>query len=160
MNDIRLRPFDPTDADWLSEAHGKLCSEAEGFDETFQPLVASILADFVARHDREREAGWIAEQNGQPLGSIFCVRQSADAAKLRLFLLMPEARGQGLGKRLLATCMDFARACGYARMTLWTHESHRAACALYRAAGWSLVSSKPVHSFGVDLVEQAWEIEL
>ena len=160
MNDIRMRPYDPTDADWLSEAHGKLYAEAEGFDETFQPLVASILADFVARHDSEREAGWIAEQNGKPLGSIFCVRQSADTAKLRLFLLMPEARGQGLGKRLLATCMDFARACGYARMTLWTHESHRAACALYRAAGWSLVSSKPVHSFGVDLVEQAWEIEL
>ncbi|MEX0338967.1 MAG: GNAT family N-acetyltransferase [Arenibacterium sp.] len=160
MHEVCLRPFAPEDTDWLSAAHGRLYAEAEGFDETFQPLVAGILADFVAGHDASCEAGWIAEQNGQRLGSIFCVRHSADTAKLRLFLLMPDARGQGLGKRLLQTCMGFARRSGYTRMSLWTHESHRAACALYRAAGWQLVSSKPVHSFGIDLVEQAWEIEL
>lgn len=160
MSDVQLRPFDPSDADWLSAAHGRLYADAEGFDATFQTLVAGILADFSATQDPSCEAGWIAEQAGQRLGSIFCVRESADTAKLRLFLLLPEARGKGLGKRLLATCMDFARASGYARMALWTHESHRAACALYRATGWRLTSSKPVHSFGVDLVEQAWEIDL
>jgi GNAT superfamily N-acetyltransferase len=160
MTDPRLRPFHPDDADWLSAAHGRLYAEAEGFDESFEPLVASILADFIAAHDPEREAGWIAEQDGARLGSIFCVRQSEETAKLRLFLLLPEARGQGLGKRMLATCMGFARDAGYRDMTLWTHESHRAACALYRAAGWSVVESKPVHSFGVDLLEQSWHIRL
>ena len=98
--------------------------------------------------------------DGKPLGSIFCVRLDDQTAKLRLFFTAPEARGLGLGKRLLDACMGFARDRGYTRMELWTHESHEAACALYSRAGWVCTSSKPVHSFGVDLVEQAWEVKL
>ena len=94
------------------------------------------------------------------LGSIFCVKLDEKTAKLRLFLLVPEARGKGLGKLLLQACMGYARATGYRRMQLWTHESHRAACALYTAAGWRCVASKPVRSFNVDLIEQSWEIDL
>lgn len=160
MSQIILRKFTADDAPWLVEQHGVLYAKAEGFDETFGPLVASILEDFIGHHDPERERGWIAEQNGQRLGSIFCVRADETTAKLRLFLLVPESRGKGLGKRLLKTCMGFARDAGYAQMVLWTHESHTAACALYAANGWELVDSKPVHSFGVDLVEQSWKITL
>ncbi|WP_343231137.1 GNAT family N-acetyltransferase [Thalassovita aquimarina] len=102
----------------------------------------------------------MAEQDGERLGSIFCVRQDSETAKLRLFLLLPQARGKGVGQRLLSACMDYARDKGYRRMVLWTHESHRAACALYARNGWTLTRSEPVHSFGVDLVEQSWEIAL
>lgn len=152
-----LRQFAIGDLDWLVDAHGVYC-EDEGFDETFQPLVRSILTDFLARHDPQAERGWIAEHNGARLGSIFCVRHDATNAKLRLFLLVREARGSGLGRRLLETCTGFARGAGYRGMTLWTHESHRAACALYAKNGWSCQNSTPVHSFGQDLVEQTWTL--
>ena len=160
MDTITLRPFRPEDAPWLVERHGTLYAQDEGFDDSFAPLVAGILDDFIANHDPDREQGWIAEADGQRLGSIFCVRLDETTAKLRLFLLVPEARGRGLGRRLIDTCMGFARSKGYVQMQLWTHESHRAACALYAATGWQLVDSKPVHSFGVDLVEQSWKITL
>ena len=160
MSQPILRPFQPEDTGWLVERHGTLYAEAEGFDDTFGPLVASILADFNAAHDPARERGWIAEEDGRLLGSIFCVRLDDTTAKLRLFLLVPEARGKGLGRRLLEQCMSFAREAGYASMALWTHESHKAACALYARNGWTLTASKPVHSYGVDLVEQSWRIDL
>lgn len=160
MTPAILRPFTPADAPWLAARHGTLYAQAEGFDDTFAPLVAGILADFIADHDPAREAGWIAEADGQPVGSIFCVRLDMATAKLRLFLLEPEMRGQGLGRRMLDHCMGFARKAGYTRMELWTHASHTAACALYAATGWQVAASKPVHAFGVDLVEQSWKIDL
>ena len=142
------------------DQHQRLYARDEGFDDTFGPLVREILEDFAAAHDPIRERGWIAERAGQRLGSIFCVALSDTIAKLRLFLLVPEARGLGLGKRLLTTCMGFARDQGFAKMQLWTHESHKAACALYAQNGWTLEASKPVRSFGVDLVEQNWSVSL
>ena len=160
MPDVIFRPFTPADAPWLTARHGALYAEQDGFDGSFAPLVAGILADFIADHDPAREAGWIVEAQAQPVGSIFCVRLDDATAKLRLFLLEPRMRGQGLGRRMLMHCMAFARTAGYAGMQLWTHESHKAACALYAAHGWRLVSAKPVHSFGCDLVEQSWKIDL
>ena len=156
MSTANIRHFRSDDTDWLVEQHGLHYARDEGFDDTFGPLVASILAEFNRDHDPVCERGWIAEMDGVRLGSIFCVRLNDDTAKLRLFMLTPDARGQGLGKRLLAQCMGFAENTGYAGMQLWTHESHRAACALYAATGWTLTASEPVHSFGCDLVEQTW----
>lgn len=158
--DVRLREFGPGDADWLVEAHGAHYAAEEGFDASFPRLVRRIVDDFLAAHDPACERGWIAEAEGTRLGSIFCVRAGEDVAKLRLFLLTSEARGQGLGRRLLQTCTGWARERGYGRMVLWTHESHRAACALYARSGWSLAASRPVRSFGQDLVEQHWQIDL
>ncbi len=160
MTDFLIRPFQATDTPWLVERHGTLYARDDGFDASFENLVSQILDDFVADHDPKRERGWIAEKDGQRLGSIFCVKQDEKTAKLRLFLLVPDARGQGLGKRLLTTCTEFARSSGYSSMVLWTHESHRAACALYQAFGWQLINSRPVQSFGVDLVEQSWKFQL
>lgn len=149
------------DAGWLIEQHGRLYADHDGFDAGFEALVARILADFIDNHDPACERGWIARRGDQRLGSIFCVRGAEPGdAKLRLFLLLPSVRGMGLGARMLQTCLDFARAAGYRRMTLSTHESHRAACALYARAGFACLSSKPVTSFGVDLVEQAWARDL
>lgn len=149
---VTLRVYEPGDREWLVDLHGRHYAEAEGFDASFAPLVKRVLGDFETGHDPECERGWIAMRGAVRLGSIFCVRLDGQTAQLRLFLLAPEARGIGLGRRMLETCTGFARASGYVRMRLWTHESHAAACALYRKTGWTCTASKPVHSFGVDLV--------
>ena len=160
MSEITVSPYSAADHVWLVERHQTLYAQHEGFDDTFGPLVSSILSDFEARHDARSEAGWIVRQGDLRLGSVFCVSLDAQTAKLRLFLLTPDARGKGIGAQLLRHCMSFAKDAGYARMSLWTHESHEAACALYTRFGWSCTASKPVTSFGVPLVEQQWEITL
>jgi GNAT superfamily N-acetyltransferase len=157
---IALRTVTAQDLPWIVERHRALYAATDGFDDSFGTLVASILDDWFPTHDPRTERGFVAEGGGRRLGTIFCVRLDPETAKLRLFLIEPEARGQGLGQRMLDHCMEFARAAGYHRMTLWTHESHAAACALYRKTGFTLVFSAPAHSFGQDLVEQHWQITL
>ncbi|MEM6635645.1 MAG: helix-turn-helix domain-containing GNAT family N-acetyltransferase [Pseudomonadota bacterium] len=159
--DVHLRDLTPGDIGWLTQQHGEYYAEAEGFDASFEPLVAEILVSFAASRDPEVERAFIATAHGLRLGSIFCVKgPTPGTAKLRLFYLVPEARGLGIGKRLLEACLEFARQAGYRRMTLWTHESHQAACALYRAYGFSEIARKPVVSFGQELVEVTFEIAL
>lgn len=158
---VSLRDLAIGDAGWLIQRHGELYADEEGFDASFEALVAEILAGFIRQNDPQTERAFIAVAGKQRLGSVFCVQSGTPGvAKLRLFLLEPDARGLGLGKTLLDACLDFARTKGYRKMELWTHESHRAACALYEKVGFRCTASKPVHSFGVDLVEQAWEIDL
>ncbi len=157
---IKLKDLAIGDAGWLIQRHGELYAANDGFDATFEALVAEILAAYIRNHDPTRERAFVAWADGQRVGSVFCVRDTDTRAKLRLFLLEPSMRGRGLGKHLLAACLQFAREAGYASMGLWTHESHKAACALYAAAGFRLLSSVPVRSFGQDLVEQQWEITL
>lgn len=160
MDTITVRPFTPEDADWVVARHRALYARDEGFDDSFGDLVSQVLQGFVLAHDPAREAGWIAEGPDGRLGCIFCVELDRRTAKIRMFLLVPEARGTGLGRRMLDTCMCFARQTGYKRMRLWTHESHKAAGALYAKAGWKLGASKQVHSYGKDNVEQSWSITL
>ncbi|UOA27927.1 GNAT family N-acetyltransferase [Pseudosulfitobacter sp. DSM 107133] len=159
MTDFQIRAYTPDDAAWVHTAHARHYRDVDGFDDSFGVLVASILRDFDAGHDPARAAGWIAmDDRGAPAGCIFCMALNDETAKLRMFLVTQAARGSGVGFRLLQTCMDFARDKGYTGMALWTHESHKAACALYRRNGWQLVHCKPVRAFGQDLVEQEWKI--
>ncbi|NNE81327.1 MAG: GNAT family N-acetyltransferase [Silicimonas sp.] len=161
QNEIHLRDIAIGDAGWLIQRHGELYAADEGFDASFEVLVAEILVDFLRNRDPETERGWIAATGKQRLGSIFCVHSGDPrVAKLRLFFVEPDARGLGLGRRLLEVCIAFARDTGNHTLRLWTHESHRAACALYAAYGFRCVASRPVHSFGVDLIEQTWELDL
>ncbi len=156
--DFALRPFEATDADWLVTEHARHYAQAEGFDDTFGPLVHSIVADFLNAHDPKAEAGWVAQRGGVRLGSIFCVRLDAATAKLRLFYVMQDARGTGVAQALLDQCLGFARNVGYAGLTLWTHESHAAAGRIYKRNGFTRTHAVPVHSFGVNLVEETWQI--
>lgn len=158
--EIVLRDLEPGDPGWVIGRHGALYAREEGYDLSFEALVAEILAGYLTRHDPACERAWIAERDGRRLGCIFCVKVDAETAKLRLFLVEPEARGLGLGKRLLRACMAYAKAKGYRRMVLWTHESHRAACALYAAHGWRMVEQTPTEAFGQKVVDQTWEIAL
>lgn len=158
---VVLRELEVGDIGWLIQRHAELYSRNDGFDATFEVLVAEILVSFARNHDPETERAWIATDGQRRLGSIFCVQSGEPGvAKLRLFLMEPEARGLGLGQRLLEACVSYARERGYRRLRLWTHESHRAACVLYQRNGFSCVASKPVHSFGQDLEEQTWELDL
>lgn len=154
---VALTPLRTGDIGWLTQQHAEAYARDEGFDASFEPLVASVLTDFARNHDLAVERGWVARRGEERLGSIFCVKgPDPGTAKIRLFYLVREARGLGLGQRMLDTCLSFAKGAGYRAMTLWTHESHRAACALYAKTGFECVRSEPVHSFGMDLVEQTW----
>ncbi|WP_342078678.1 GNAT family N-acetyltransferase [Yoonia sp. SS1-5] len=155
-----LRPFDASDADWLIAENAAHYARSDGFDDSFGVLVSEIVTDFLSDHDPSREAGWVADDDGTRLGHIFCVQHDAHTAKLRLFFVVPAARGRGVAQGLLDQCLGFARNAGYRGMTLWTHESHKAAGCIYRRNGFSRVDARPAHSFGVDLVEETWTITL
>ena len=157
MDDITLRDLQPGDGGWVSSRHGALYAAEEGYDASFEALVAEIVAAFLRSHDAACERGWIAVRGDERLGSIFVVRETATIAKLRLVLLEPKARGTGLARRMLETAMTFARSAGYAQMRLWTHESHIAAGKLYAGAGFQLVSTTPAQAFGRPVVDQIWE---
>jgi GNAT superfamily N-acetyltransferase len=148
------------DLGWVVARHGALYAQEYGFDQSFEALVAEIVAGFVQHYDPQRERAWIAEVNGQNAGSVFLVKKTAEVAKLRLLLLEPAARGQGLGARLVDECLRFARQAGYRQVTLWTQSVLLAARHIYAQFGFKLVDSGPHHSFGHDLVEEIWLLDL
>jgi GNAT superfamily N-acetyltransferase len=155
-----LRPHRPGDIDWVIRRHGVLYAQEYGWDATFEALVAEVAAQFVKNFDAKRERCWIAERNSEPVGSVFLVKYTDQVAKLRLLLVEPEARGHGIGARLVAECVQFARLCGYLKITLWTQSILTDARKLYQNAGFRLVKHEPQHAFGADLISETWELEL
>jgi DNA-binding MarR family transcriptional regulator/GNAT superfamily N-acetyltransferase len=157
---VTLRPLKVGDIGWIAHRQGILYAEEYGWDGSYEALVAEILAEFVRNFDAAMEKAWIAERDGEILGSVFLVRKSDEVAKLRLLYVETSARGMGLGKRLVDECITFARAKGYRTMTLWTQASLAAARAIYAKAGFKLVAEEKHHSFGKDLVGETWELDL
>jgi len=158
--EITLRAHRPGDMGWVVERHGVLYGEEYGWGALFEALVADIVARFLRDFDGKREHCWIAERDGERIGSVFVVKEGRDTAKLRLLLIEPGARGQGLGKRLVQQCIDFARGTGYRKLVLWTHSNLTAARAIYTKLGFRLVKSEAHRQFGVPVVGEFWELKL
>ena len=152
-----LREPRPGDMGFVVQSHGALYASEYGFDAAFEALVADIAAKFLTSFDASRERCWIADIEGRPVGSVFLVRHNDEIAKLRLLLVDPAGRGQGLGKRLVDECIGFAKASGYRRITLWTQSILVAARKIYQDSGFELVKSEPHRSFGQNLIGETWE---
>ncbi|HYR34817.1 MAG TPA: helix-turn-helix domain-containing GNAT family N-acetyltransferase [Burkholderiales bacterium] len=157
---ITLRAHRPGDMGWVIQAHGAIYEAEFGWGVRFEALVAEIAARFLRDFDAKRERCWIAEMDGAPVGSVFVVKESQTVAKLRLLILEPHARGQGLGTRLVAECIAFSRRAGYKKLVLWTQSNLYAARAIYAAAGFKKIKSAPHREFGIPLTGEYWELVL
>jgi DNA-binding MarR family transcriptional regulator/GNAT superfamily N-acetyltransferase len=156
-----LRSHRAGDMDWITRRHGELYTGEQGWDSSFGTLVGEICADFERNFDPALEHCWIAEMGGQPVGSIALARSGEQGVgKLRLLLVEEQARGYGLGSRLVDECHAFARAAGCRKMRLWTTDQQKEARHIYRSKGYVLVAEEPVHAFGQDMVNETWEMDL
>lgn len=155
-----LRPPLPGDYGWITAMHGRVFAEEYGFDVRFESLIARIVSDFSAGHDPSREACWIAEVDGEPAGSIFCMRKSERVAQLRLLCVDPRTRGAGIGTRLVDECVRFAKRAGYRRITLWTLSCLTDARRIYERSGFELDDEEPNTMFGPEVVGQNWSRDL
>lgn len=157
-----LRPARPGDYGWVVSRHGALYAEELGWNQAIEAYTARVVADYVEKHDPQRENAWIAEVDGAPVGSIFCVTRAGDeeTAQLRLLLVEPSTRGMGIGARLVEECVRFARQAGYRRMVLFTTEMQRDAARIYLKAGFELVERAEGDQFGPTIDEQIYAMDL
>lgn len=157
---IVLRSHRAGDMGWVIERQARLYADEYGWNQEFEALVAEICARFLRRFKPGREGCWIAEADGARVGSITVVEKSPTVAQLRMLFVEPEARGMGIGGKLVEECLAFARRVGYRKMILWTNDCLHSARKIYEAAGFRLTKSEAHHSFGHDLVGQFWERRL
>ncbi|GAA4097165.1 helix-turn-helix domain-containing GNAT family N-acetyltransferase [Actinomadura miaoliensis] len=158
---VALRPLRPGDLGWVVQRNGALYDAECGWDRTYEALVAKVVADYVDGHDPERENAWIAEADGEPVGSVFCVRRDDRVAQLRLLHVEPSARGMGVGTALVDECLRFAAAAGYREIMLWTTALQKAARRVYERAGFELeLEEEPVERFGTRIHGQYWRRRL
>lgn len=157
---LLIRQMRLGDAGWIIHRHGALIAGEQGWDLRFEALAAQILADFIRHYDAENERSWIAERDGQILGSLFLVRDSTNTARLRLLYIEKAARGMGLATKLIEKSIRFARDKGYRKLCLFTTSENLAARRIYERLGFVLVKEEPFTMFGEGLQGETWEMGL
>jgi DNA-binding MarR family transcriptional regulator/GNAT superfamily N-acetyltransferase len=157
---VVLRSPQLGDIGWIIRRQAQLYEQEYGWDVRFEILLAEIFVAMMKQFDPATDHGWIAERDGDIVGSVYVVRQSDDVAKLRLLYVEPAARGLGLGRRLVRECIGFARAKGYKRLTLWTNDVLKPARRIYQQTGFICVASEQVHQFGQDMASETWDLDL
>lgn len=157
---VVLRDPEPGDFGWVVHRHGALYGNEHGYDSQFEALVAEVVSKFIREFKPGLEKCWIAEVDGQKAGSIFLVQDSPGVAKLRLLLVEPMARGQGVGKLLVDTCIQFARQAGYQKLILWTESELETARHIYERAGFEKVSQETHDLFGKPQIGETWALDL
>ncbi|WP_022667310.1 bifunctional helix-turn-helix transcriptional regulator/GNAT family N-acetyltransferase [Desulfospira joergensenii] len=155
-----LRSHRPGDLGYITYRHALFYSRAYGFDATFDAYVAEGLSEFVTRYNPEKEHLWVAEQDMETIGSIAIVDTGENAAQLRWFLIEPESRGKGLGKKLLGEAVEFSRRKNYEKIILWTISNLEVARQLYRRFGFRPSETQTHQIWGQELTEELWELEL
>jgi DNA-binding MarR family transcriptional regulator/GNAT superfamily N-acetyltransferase len=158
--DYSLRRDRVGDLGHIASLQGLIYAQEYGWDKTYEALVAKILTEFVGRNDAVSERAWIAESRGAILGSVYLMKEDAETARLRLLYVEPQARGLGLGRKLVSECTEFAKGAGYKRIVLWTQSALTAARKLYVDEGYKLIKQERQQHFGKDLVSETWELVL
>jgi GNAT superfamily N-acetyltransferase len=159
MGELKLRDPKPGDLGWVVHRHGVLYAREYGWNLDFEALVASIVGDFVKNFDKHLDRCWIAELDGKMVGSVFIVKHTDSAAKLRMLYVEPEARGHGVGRRLVEAALEFSRTAGHASVMLWTNPQLTAARKIYEAVGFEMIDERTEEAFGVEFVSQTWKLE-
>ena len=157
---MKLRAPRPGDFGWTVQRHGALYAAEQGWDARFEGMVAGVVSDFLKTFDPAREACWIAEHDGRPVGSVMLVREDETTARLRVLLVEPGARGLGVGEALVGACIEFARTAGYSQIVLRTQSNLLGARRLYERAGFVLEKAWPYDGFGENLISEAWRLKL
>ncbi len=157
---IMLRDPQPGDLGWVVQQHGEIYAREYGWNQSFEGLVADVIANYQRDLQPEWERCWIAEVNDQKAGSVFVVRKSKTVAQLRLLILTPQARGLGLGARLTDEVIAFARVKGYKKLVLWTNQCLTAARAIYASRGFKLTHTETHDGYGSPQMGETWELKL
>lgn len=161
MGEITLRhDLRPGDLGRVTTLHGVLYTAEYGLSQIFEAYVAETLAEFgkLARPGRDRL--WLAERDGELVGSIGIVGREGGAAQLRWLLVAPAARGQGLGQRLVEEALAFCRDGGCASVYLWTISILPAAARMYLAAGFRKTAEAGPSFWGREVTEERYDLTL
>jgi len=157
---VVLREPAPGDLGWIVHRQARLYFEEYGWGAAFEALLAEIAAKFLREFKPGRERCFIAERDGEIVGAVLVVENSAHEAQLRLLFVEPKARGLGIGRTLVSECARFSRAVGYRTLALWTNDVLHAARHLYEEAGFELIEERKHDEFGEHLTAQTWRLDL
>lgn len=145
----------------IAELHARLYAETHGLGLVFEAKVARAMADLLLRFDPARDFLRTLRCDGRLVGSIAIDgSRSGIDAQLRCFILAPEARGYGFGRRLLGEALGFCRDRGFSRVFLWTLAGLEPAGRLYREAGFTVVEQVTGEQWGRRLLEQRLDLQL
>lgn len=161
INDITIRTeMKPGDLGYVIYRHGKLYGEEYNHGISFETYIAAGMYEFYKDYNPELDRVWICEHNEKIIGFLLLMHRENKTAQLRYFLLEPEYRGIGLGKKLMSLYMDFLLKCGYTSSYLWTTHELATAASLYTRHGFKLTEEVPSTAFGKHLTERRYDLVL